>query len=96
MCALAAPGLLAALLLAACANPPAGQPASPTAPADGATTGAAGSGPAITHTLEGRAGCTVCHKVGGAGAGAPGGLGMPADHQGRADARCLECHKAAS
>ena len=50
----------------------------------------------IPHTVEGRAACTTCHTVGGAGVGAPGGTGMPASHQGRTDAVCTGCHQAAA
>ncbi|MBI4322155.1 MAG: hypothetical protein HY675_26990 [Chloroflexi bacterium] len=52
--------------------------------------------PAIPHTLEGRSACTSCHTVGGAGAGAPGGTGLPANHQGRTDAVCTGCHQVAA
>lgn len=48
--------------------------------------------PAILHTTQGREICTVCHAVGGAGAGAPGGTGLPAGHQGRGDSVCRACH----
>ena len=44
--------------------------------------------PAITHPLEGRAACAMCH--------APGKMeavpDMPADHEGRADQYCTICH----
>ncbi len=49
--------------------------------------------PIITHSLEGRADCLLCHQVGGAGVGESGGMGMPADHEGRASESCLGCHE---
>lgn len=52
--------------------------------------------PRIPHTLEGRSACTTCHQVGGAGVGAAGGTGLPADHTGRTDATCQGCHQAAA
>ena len=52
--------------------------------------------PKIPHTLDGRSACTGCHTVGAAGVGAPGGTGLPADHQGRTDAICQGCHQAAA
>lgn len=67
---------------------PSGQPSLPTsAPA----AAAAVSPPAIPHSTQGRAQCTLCHKVGD---GPP--TGLPADHQGRTDAMCTGCHKASS
>lgn len=51
---------------------------------------------AIPHTLEGRSACTICHTVGGAGVGAPGGTGLPASHEGRTDATCTGCHRSAT
>ena len=64
----------------------------PTVPAAATTTGAV-QRPVIPHTLEGRSACTGCHAVGGPGVGVTGGVGTPADHQGRTDATCLGCHK---
>ena len=86
----------------AAAPKPTTPPAAPTAAAPAPTVAApqpttppaAGGPPKIPHTLEGRAACTGCHTVGGAGAGAPGGTGLPAGHQGRADATCTGCHSA--
>lgn len=52
--------------------------------------------PQIPHPLDGRSACTTCHTVGGAGAGAPGGTGLPTSHQGRTDATCTACHQAGS
>lgn len=51
--------------------------------------------PSIPHPLAGRSACTSCHQAGGSGAGAPGGTGMPANHQGRSEAGCVSCHQAA-
>ena len=52
--------------------------------------------PAIPHALTAPyTACTTCHQVGGAGAGAPGGTGLQATHQGRADATCMACHQVA-
>src|SRR3989304_3292037 len=77
-----------------CGSPP---PAAPPAPPPPPTKPAgppppAAAAPKIPHTLEGRSACTGCHTVGGAGAGAPGGVGLPANHQGRTDAVCAGCH----
>lgn len=74
-------------------QPPSASPApAPPAAAPPAKT----AGPAaIPHPLAGREACSSCHQAGGAGVGAPGGLGMPADHQGRPDTTCTGCHKAA-
>lgn len=52
--------------------------------------------PRIPVDHAGRTTCTACHTVGGPGVGAPGGVGLPADHQGRADAVCTGCHQAAA
>ena len=52
--------------------------------------------PRIPADHVGRTTCTACHTVGAAGVGAPGGVGLPADHQGRADATCTGCHQAAA
>ena len=76
-----------------------GAQASPTqaAPVVGSLPPATASNPPkIPHQTEGRAACTLCHQVGGTGVGAPGGLGMPANHQGRTDATCTACHPPAS
>lgn len=51
---------------------------------------------AIPHPLDGRDRCTGCHTPGGPGVGAPGGIGTPADHQGRPDSACTGCHKPAA
>ncbi len=44
--------------------------------------------PAMTHELEGRASCTMCHTP-GAIEQAPD---MPTDHEGRPNELCLICH----
>lgn len=49
----------------------------------------------IPHALEGFANCTTCHQVGGAGAGAAGGTGMPAGHASFTNAQCTGCHQVA-
>lgn len=46
--------------------------------------------PAITHPMEGRAACTMCHEAGKMEA-VPD---MPADHEGRVDKYCTVCHTA--
>lgn len=51
--------------------------------------------PAIPHSLEGKASCGSCHRVGGSGVGVPGGTGLAASHLGRTDATCTACHTAA-
>lgn len=50
--------------------------------------------PKIPHTLDGRADCLLCHTIGAAGVGAPGGMGMPANHQGYTKDICQACHSA--
>ena len=52
--------------------------------------------PKIPHSLDGRSECTNCHTLGGDGVGKPGGIGMPADHQGRTSAMCSACHQASA
>ncbi len=57
------------------------------APGGAAATGAA---PAIPHEIAGREKCNTCHAV---------GTGMkpePADHEGRTEELCLDCHTSAS
>ncbi len=83
----AAPGAPAAQPTAAPAKP---QPTAAPAPAKPAA-----GPPAMPHPAQGREACSTCHTVGGPGAGAPGGLGVPADHQGRPDASCAGCHRPA-
>jgi hypothetical protein len=79
---------------------PAAQPAAqPTAAAAQPTAAvpppaAVAGPPAIPHATAGREQCTTCHTVGGPGVGAPGGTGLPTDHQGRTAATCTGCHKA--
>jgi hypothetical protein len=51
--------------------------------------------PNIPHTLDGRTDCVMCHQVGGAGVGQPGGMGLPADHTGRTSDMCRSCHQPA-
>ncbi len=85
------------------AAPAAPAQAAPAAPAAAPTQAAAAVAappkvagpPAIPHTTQGRDQCTACHTVGGPGVGAAGGTGTPTDHQGRGDATCQGCHKAA-
>jgi hypothetical protein len=88
------------------APPPAGSTPAPGAQPSGQPTVAPvqptaapaqpGGGPAaIPHPVQGREQCSTCHTAGGPGAGSPGGLGMPADHQGRPDASCAGCHRPA-
>jgi len=43
--------------------------------------------PTITHTLEGRANCMMCHS-----GNMPNVAGVPADHAGRANETCGMCH----
>ena len=57
-----------------------------------ATTIQSTSAPAILHSTQGMQGCTGCHSVGGSGVDAPGGIGLPSDHQGRGDLVCRSCH----
>lgn len=45
--------------------------------------------PDITHTLEGRADCVLCHQTGGT-------KPVPASHASYTNQLCLSCHKAAS
>ncbi|MBI2616366.1 MAG: hypothetical protein HYW52_11955 [Gemmatimonadetes bacterium] len=45
--------------------------------------------PAIAHTLQGRAMCLMCHKVGVM----PAVPDVPADHQGRTEKQCQMCHQ---
>lgn len=73
------------------AAPAAPQPTAAAAPAPAQPAGI----PAIPHPVQGREQCTTCHTIGGPGVGVPGGLGIPADHQGRTDATCQGCHKPA-
>lgn len=82
---------------AAAASPTTAAAATPTrAAAVTPSPAAAPSGPPnIPHPTAGREACTGCHTVGGAGAGAPGGTGLPTSHQGRTDATCQGCHKTA-
>jgi hypothetical protein len=42
--------------------------------------------------------CNVsgCHAIGGAGVGAKGGVGMPANHEGRTADTCKSCHQLGS
>lgn len=54
------------------------------------------SAPSTPHTLAGRADCAMCHRAGGAGVGAPGGTGMPSNHEGRTNDTCVGCHPAGS
>lgn len=82
-------------------TPTPGKPAAATpapaavTPAPGAVTPAAkAAAPRIPHPVEGRENCVSCHTVGGAGAGQPGGLGMPANHEGRTNDSCRNCHSA--
>ncbi len=52
----------------------------------------AAEGPlAITHPLDGRADCLMCHETGIAGAAT-----IPADHSGRANETCTACHTPAA
>lgn len=68
---------------------PAGPPPPGAAPAP-----ATSSGPPTTpHPVQGREQCGSCHTPGGPDIGTSGGLGMPADHQGRPDTSCLSCHQ---
>ena len=45
--------------------------------------------PAIAHTLQGRAMCMMCHKVGVM----PAVPDVPADHTGRTEKHCQMCHQ---
>lgn len=81
------------------APPPVTTPAAatPTKTAGTPTTPTAGGPPKIpvaTGHIEPTPGldCLMCHSVGGAGVGAPGGSGMPSDHQGRTKDVCQGCH----
>lgn len=51
--------------------------------------------PAIPHTLEGRDNCLMCHQIGAAGVGVPGGTGLTDNHQGRTIETCRGCHQTA-
>ena len=52
----------------------------------------AAEGPlAITHSLDGRADCLMCHETGIAGAAI-----IPADHRGRTNDNCTTCHNPAA
>ncbi len=76
-----------------------GAQASPTVTAAAGGTvppATAANAPSIPHETAGRGACNLCHQAGGSGVGAPGGLGMPANHQGRTDATCTGCHPPAS
>ena len=42
--------------------------------------------PVVTHTLEGRADCLICHDTGSI-------KPFPHDHEGRSQDNCLNCHK---
>lgn len=98
--------LLVSLVLLAigCGGAPAEEtpttPAAPTTPAPttpapttpAPTTPAPSGPPAITHTLEGRADCLMCH-TGTTGVGAPGGTGIPASHATYKNDSCNGCHK---
>ncbi|MBI5501990.1 MAG: hypothetical protein HY907_17230 [Deltaproteobacteria bacterium] len=46
-----------------------------------------GGAPRIPHTVTGRTDCLGCHGSGGGGAPQ-----VPADHAGRSNAVCLDCH----
>lgn len=70
---------------------PAPEPTQSPAPAAPAPAGPA----SIPHPVQGQEQCTLCHTVGGPGTGGAGGTGIPADHQGRADATCTACHQPA-
>jgi len=67
----------------------------PPAAVPGAAPAQAGPS-AIPHPTQGRENCTGCHTPGGPGVGAPGGIGSPADHQGRPASACIACHKPAA
>ncbi len=45
--------------------------------------------PVIPHSLQGRAMCLMCHKVGVM----PAVPDVPADHQGRTEKQCQMCHQ---
>ncbi len=67
----------------------------PGAPTTGGATpaptgAAAGTPPAIPHTLEGRDQCLTCHQ-----AGVGGAPKVPADHAGRTNDQCRTCHQPA-
>ncbi len=78
--------------------PPVSKPAT-TAPVPPATTSAPApvspvgtltpvNGPAIPHTLDGRADCLLCHRTGIGGA-----RPIPTNHAGRTNDTCSLCHK---
>jgi fumarate reductase subunit C len=94
-----APTQIAPTAVPAQAAPPTVAPTAAVAQAKPTPTAAApaqvAGPPAIPHTTQGRDQCTACHVVGGPGIGAPGGTGIPNDHQGRTDATCTTCHKPA-
>ncbi|MBI4203196.1 MAG: cytochrome C [Chloroflexi bacterium] len=46
-------------------------------------------GPPVLHPIEGREGCTQCHRT-------TGSLAVPTNHVGRANETCLLCHAAAT
>lgn len=68
--------------------------AGPLAATPTAVAAASGAAPQLPHSTAGRTQCTLCHTPGGPGVGGPGGTGLPASHQGRADSTCLSCHGA--
>lgn len=75
---------------------PASTPTPTTAPAatPTPTTAPAAAAPKILHTLDGRADCLLCHTIGAAGVGVPGGMGLPQSHVGRTKDICQACHSA--
>ncbi len=60
------------------------QPPKEVSPAPPGPTGP----PQVTHSVEGRADCLVCHRTGIGGA-----TEIPANHSGRSNDTCLACHK---
>ncbi len=65
-------------------EPPAAPPAQPTV---------SSGPPSIPHTLEGRDNCLMCHSIGAAGVGEPGGTGLTPAHEGRTIEMCRGCHQ---
>lgn len=75
-----------ALLAVSCGGTTSAPTEKPAAEEPAAEEPAAGGATAITHSLEGRDDCLMCHGEGAAKA-------FPADHAGRTNEGCLTCHE---